>query len=57
VGSEGVTVILYDLTSIFSVHCCVLFGSGGVLVSELVSALLFEDVSFLHEQILDTPTG
>jgi hypothetical protein len=30
---------------------------GVVLVSELVSALWFEDVSFLHEQMLDTPVG
>ena len=30
---------------------------GVVLVSELVSALWFEDVSFLNEQLLDTPIG
>jgi hypothetical protein len=30
---------------------------GVVCVSELVSALWFEDVGFLHEQILDTPVG
>jgi len=30
---------------------------GVVLVSELVSALWFEDVGFLHEQLLDTPVG
>jgi len=30
---------------------------GVVLVSELVQALWFEDVGFLHEQLLDTPVG
>jgi hypothetical protein len=30
---------------------------GVVLVSELVSALWFEDVGFLNEQMLDTPVG
>jgi hypothetical protein len=35
--------------------CCLV--GGVVLVSELVSALWFEDVGFLHEQMLDTPVG
>jgi hypothetical protein len=30
---------------------------GVVCVSELVQALWFEDVGFLHEQMLDTPVG
>jgi hypothetical protein len=30
---------------------------GAVLVSELVSALWFEDVGFLNEALLDTPVG
>jgi len=37
------------------VLCCLVVGV--VLVSELVSALWFEDVGFLHEQLLDTPVG
>ena len=37
------------------VVCCLVMGV--VLVSELVSALWFETVSFLHEQLLDTPVG
>ncbi|MCL2312095.1 MAG: hypothetical protein FWC41_06365, partial [Firmicutes bacterium] len=30
---------------------------GVVFTSELVSALWFEDISFLNEQLLDTPVG
>jgi len=30
---------------------------GVVLVSELISALWFEDVGFLNEALLDTPVG
>ena len=37
------------------VFCCLVLGV--VLVSELVSALWFEDTGFLHEQMLDTPVG
>jgi len=40
---------------VFAVTCYLVVGV--VLVSELVSALWFEDVGFLHEQMLDTPVG
>ena len=36
-------------------YCCLVLGV--VLVSELVSALWFEDVGFLNEALLDTPVG